>query len=158
MDRVETHPHADYFSVLKPFDEMEMQKMNEMIIGIYDDFLSRVSKGRGMSIAQVDSIARGRVWTGTEAKRIGLVDELGGLKEAIKYASEKAGMAQDAKVKTLPKMEDPFTELLGGVAEAKQDILLKELAGEKYPAYKQLRQLIAQPGVYARMPFVWEVK
>ncbi len=158
VDRVETHPHADYFSVLKPFDEMEMQKMNEMIIGIYDDFLSRVSKGRGMSITQVDSIARGRVWTGTEAKKIGLVDELGGLKEAIKYASEKAGMEQDAKVKTLPKMEDPFTELLGGVAEAKQDILLKELAGEKYPAYKQLRQLIAQPGVYARMPFVWEVK
>ncbi len=158
IDRVETHPHADYFSILKPFDEMEMQKMNEMIIGIYDDFLSRVSKGRGMSIAQVDSIARGRVWTGMEAKRIGLVDEMGGLQEAIAYAKQKAGMADDSKVKSLPKMEDPFTELLGGVAEAKQDILLKELAGEKYPAYKQLRQMVAQPGVYARLPFSWEVK
>jgi hypothetical protein len=48
--------------------------------------------------------------------------------------------------------------LLGGVAEAKQDILLKELAGEQYPAYKQLRSMVAKPGVYARLPFVWEVK
>lgn len=158
VDRVETHSHADYFSVLKPFDEMEMQKMNEMIIGIYDDFLSRVSKGRGMTIAQVDSIARGRVWTGTEAKKIGLVDELGGLAEAVKFAAQKAGMADDAKTKAFPKMVDPFTELLGGVAEAKQDILLKELAGEQYPAYKQLRSMVAKPGVYARLPFVWEVK
>ncbi len=158
VDRVETHPHADYFSILKPFDEMEMQKMNEMIIGIYDDFLFRVSKGRGMTVAQVDSIARGRVWTGFEAKKIGLVDELGGLTEAIKFAKQKAGMGEDAKIKSLPKMEDPFTELLGGVAEAKQDILLKELAGENYPAYKQLRQLVAHPGVYTRLPFSLDIK
>lgn len=158
IDRVETHPHADYFSVLKPFDEVEMAKMNEMIIGIYDDFLGRVSKGRGMTIAQVDSIARGRVWTGMEAQKIGLVDELGGLKEAIQFARQKAGLADEVKIKTLPRMEDPITELLGGVAEAKQDILLKEIAGEHYPAYRQLRTMVAKPGVYARMPFVLEVK
>ncbi|MBM3427331.1 MAG: signal peptide peptidase SppA, partial [Bacteroidetes bacterium] len=158
IDRVETHPHADYFSVLKPFDEVEMAKMNEMIIGIYDDFLGRVSKGRGMTIAQVDSIARGRVWTGMEAQKIGLVDEVGGLKEAIQFARQKAGLADEVKIKTLPQMEDPITELLGGVAEAKQDILLKEIAGEHYPAYRHLRTMVAKPGVYARMPFVLEVK
>jgi protease-4 len=159
IDRVETHPHADFFSITKPFDEMELAKMNEMVVGIYDDFLSRVSNGRGMTVAQVDSIARGRVWTGTEAKKIGLVDQLGTLQDAIDFAANAVGMTQEnVVIKTLPKMEDPITELLGGVAEAKQNILLKEVTGEHYQEVATLRSLIARPGVYTRLPFVLEVK
>jgi protease-4 len=159
IDRVETHPHADFFSITKPFDEMELAKMNEMVVGIYDDFLSRVSNGRGMTVAQVDSIARGRVWTGTEAKKIGLVDQLGSLQDAIDFAANAVGMTKEnVVIKTLPKMEDPITELLGGVAEAKQNILLKEVTGDHYQEVATLRSLIARPGVYTRLPFVLEVK
>ncbi len=155
FDRYETHPHADFYSITKPFDDFELQRMNEHIVQIYDDFLMRVSKGRKMTIAQVDSVARGRVWTGLDAKRIGLVDELGGLSAALNYAAKEIGVELKDNVKVLPEMQDPIEALFKDVAEAKADLILKEVAGAHYPAWKQVKNMIDHPGVYAQLPMVW---
>ncbi len=155
FDRYETHPHADFYSITKPFDDFELQRMNEHIVQIYDDFLMRVSKGRKMTIAQVDSAARGRVWTGLDAKRIGLVDELGGLSAALNYAAKEIGVELKDNVKVLPEMQDPIEALFKDVAEAKADLILKEVAGAHYPAWKQVKNMIDHPGVYAQLPMVW---
>ncbi len=155
FDRYETHPHADFFSLTKPFDDVEMQRMNEMIVQIYDDFLLRVSQGRKMSINQVDSMARGRVWTGLDAKRLGLVDELGSLTEALNYAAKEIGVELKDNVKVLPEMQDPFESLFNDVAEAKSDLMLKEMAGSHYPIWKQMKNMMDHPGVYAQLPMVW---
>lgn len=155
FDRYETHPHADFYSITKPFDDFELQRMNENIVQIYDDFLLRVSKGRKMTIAQVDSVARGRVWTGLDAKRIGLVDEMGGLSAALDYAAKEIGVELKDNVKVLPEMQDPIEALFKDVAEAKADLILKEVAGAHYPAWKQVKNMIDHPGVYAQLPMVW---
>ncbi len=155
FDRYETHPHADFFSINKPFDEMEMQRMNEMIVQIYDDFLLRVSEGRKMPVSAVDSVARGRVWTGLEAKRLGLVDEMGDLSAALNYAAKEIGVELKDNVKVLPEMEDPLQSLFNDVAEAKADVLLKEIAGSHYPAWKQVKSMVDHPGIYAQLPMVW---
>jgi protease-4 len=155
FDRYETHPHADFFSISKPFDDFEMQRMNEMIVQIYDDFLLRVSQGRKMDINQVDSVARGRVWTGLDAKRLGLVDELGGLTEALNFAAKEIGVELKDNVKVLPEMQDPFESFFNDVAEAKSDMVLKEMAGSHYPIWKQMKNMMDHPGVYAKLPMVW---
>ena len=155
FDRYETHPHADFFSISKPFDEFEMQRMNEMIVQIYDDFLLRVSQGRKMTINQVDSVARGRVWTGLDAKKLGLVDEMGGLTDALNYAASELGVELKDNVKVLPEMQDPFDALFNDVSEAKSDLMLKEMSGEHYPVWKQMKNMMDHPGVYAQLPMVW---
>ena len=108
-----------------------------------------------MTIAQVDSVARGRVWTGLDAKRIGLVDELGGLSAALNYAAKEIGVELKDNVKVLPEMQDPIEALFKDEAEAKADLILKEVAGAHYPAWKQVKNMIDHPGVYAQLPMVW---
>jgi protease-4 len=132
--------------------------MNEMIVQIYDDFLQRVSDGRKMSVSAVDSVARGRVWTGLEAKKLGLVDEMGDLSAALSYAAKEIGVDLKDNVKVLPEMEDPLQSLFNDVAEAKSDVMLKEIAGNHYPAWKQVKSMIQHPGIYAQLPMVWNWK
>ncbi len=153
FDRYETHPHADFFSINKSFDQVEMQKMNQMIVQIYDDFLQRVSEGRKLSVNQVDSVARGRVWTGEDALRLGLIDELGDLQAAIQSAVQLANLGEDYSIKNLPKMESPFELMLNNAAESKQDMLLKELTGDRYPQLSHFKQMLEKPSIQMRMPF-----
>jgi protease-4 len=153
FDRYETHPHADFLSINKSFDEVEMGKMNEMIIGIYDDFLNRVASGRGKSVSEVDSIARGRVWTGEDALKLGLVDAMGSLDDAIHAAAEMANLGDQYKIKNLPKMEGPLELMLNDAVEAKQNLLLKEIVGERYPQLIHLKQMLDHPSIQMRMPF-----
>src|SRR5690606_14663576 len=77
FDRYETNPHADLISANKPLDEVEMKMLQDLVTDIYDDFTSKVATGRNISQAKVDSIGQGRVWSGEDAKDLGLVDELG---------------------------------------------------------------------------------
>jgi len=153
FDRYETHPHADFFSINKSFDQVEMQKMNQMIVQIYDDFLSRVAEGRKLTVQQVDSMARGRVWTGDDALKLGLVDELGNLQNAIQTAAQMAGLGEDYSIKNLPKMESPWELMLNNAAEARQDMLLKEIAGDRYPQLSHFKQMLEHPSIQMRMPF-----
>ena len=86
------------FSSRRGFSDDERERLAAIIDGIYDDFVAKVAQGRGRSVAEIDSIARGRVWTGRDALDIGLVDELGGLRDAVRIARARADLPADAPV------------------------------------------------------------
>ena len=86
------------FSARRGFSEDERERLAATIDAIYDDFVAKVARGRGCTVAEIESIARGRVWTGSDALGIGLVDELGGLRDAVRIARRRAGLPDDAPV------------------------------------------------------------
>jgi protease-4 len=97
-DGVETTGNADFFSSSRRFTAEERERLHEILEAGYRAFLDRVALSRGKTTAEVDTIAQGRVWSGAQAKELGLVDELGGLRRALDLARERAGIAEDATV------------------------------------------------------------
>jgi protease-4 len=157
FDRYETNPHADLVSAVKPLDAAEMKAMQTMIGEIYNDFTSKVAKGRKMTQAQVDSIGQGRVWSGEDAKQIGLVDELGDLDECVKAAAQAAGIS-DYAVRELPSLIDPFQKFMEKLSGTKEAALAKEVLGDQYRVYKQVKEATSWQGVQARLPFVLNLR
>jgi protease-4 len=153
FDRYETNPHADIVSAFKPLDASEMKAMQTMIVEIYNDFTSKVAKGRNMTQGQVDSIGQGRVWSGEDAKQIGLVDEIGDLDDCVKAAAQAAGMS-DYALRELPSLVDPFEKLMEKLSGAQEASVAKELLGEQYLIYKQVKEAASWQGVQARLPFI----
>ena len=91
MVSVSSNKHTDMYSLMRPFDDAERDYMQASVENIYDKFVNTVAEGRGLEADYVDSIAQGRVWAGSDALKIGLVDEIGTLEDAINYASALAG-------------------------------------------------------------------
>lgn len=156
FDRVQTNKHA-IMSTNKKLTEEERAMIQEEVDQIYDLFLSRVSEGRKMSKDKVNVIARGRVWTGTDAKRIGLVDEIGGLKDAIAFAATEAGI-KDKKVLYYPHRKmDKFLELIEQLEEEDEEssINIKEskLPKELVEHYERMKKIESYMGIQMRMPF-----
>ena len=157
FDEVKTNDHSDWGDILRPMDDFEKNAVQEMITQIYDTFLLRVATGRNMTVNAVDSVAQGRVWTGTDAIDQGLVDEIGGLDEAIAYAVEKAGL-EEYKLKNLPEQKDPFEEFVKGLSgEAEQNIIQNKL-GKGYVYLKRIEQLQNMQGIQARLPFYLDIE
>jgi protease IV len=98
-DSVRTNPNADAWSINQPFTDEQHAHVEAEADLFYTDFVERVAQGRKMSVEAVDAIARGRVWTGADAKERGLVDELGGLRTAVTRAKVLAGLEPDADVR-----------------------------------------------------------
>lgn len=155
FDGVKTHEYADMLTVSRPLTATEKGKIQGYIDDFYSGFTQRVAEGRKMTVAQVDSIGQGRVWTGTDAKARGLVDELGGLEDAIKAAAELAGLT-DYKQVDLPKQKDLFQQImedLGGQARA---WVVSDVLGEDAALLRQFEQVKnarSYMGIQARMPF-----
>ncbi|MBK9284148.1 MAG: signal peptide peptidase SppA [Sphingobacteriaceae bacterium] len=156
IDTVNTNKYSHMGTGLMALDEQERKYIQASVEKVYDTFTSRVAEGRKMKQSDVDSIGQGRVWSGADAIAIGLVDELGGLNNAIQYASKKAGIT-DYKILELPKPKNPFEDLFGkSEKDAEMSILQKNL-GPVYPYLKSIRQILSQKGVQARMPFELEI-
>jgi len=154
---VNTNKNSDFPSILRPMKPKEKELMQLSIEMIYSDFVSKVASGRKMSPASVDSIGQGRVWSGTSALKIGLVDEIGGLKDAIKGASKLAGI-ESFSVKELPVLEDPYTRILSQLTgEVKQSILKNEL-GESVKYYNMVQEIKAMSGIQARLPYFIDIQ
>ncbi len=151
-DVVKTNQHSDMPSVTRPMSPFEKDLMQRNIEEGYAIFVSRVADGRGMTASAVDSIGQGRVWSGENALRIGLVDELGGLDKAVALAASLAGL-KNCRTVSLPELPDPLTELLkGGTDNARVWFLKKEL-GTAWNYYDKIARLGGMSGLYARMPF-----
>jgi protease-4 len=103
-DSVSVGRGATMFAPTHPFSEDEWQRINRWLDAIYRDFTGKVASGRRMTVEQVHEIARGRVWTGADAARNGLVDELGGMSAAAEIARRRAGLPADAPLRVYPKM------------------------------------------------------
>lgn len=159
FDRVQTNQHA-VMSTNRRLSEKELIIIQEEVDEIYDDFLSRVAEGRGMTKEQVNRIARGRVWTGVDAKRIGLVDELGGINDAIAFAKKQAKLSE-AKIKYWPeKKEDPWEVLFEQIGEEELEATMKsqEMPEALKTYYKQLQRLERIRGIQMRLPFEYTWK
>ncbi|MFM9984959.1 MAG: signal peptide peptidase SppA [Flavobacteriales bacterium] len=156
FDRYETNPHADLITGNKALDEKEMEYMTNMVADIYNDFTSKVANGRKMTQAMVDSIGQGRVWSGEDAKTLGLVDEIGNLQDCIKAAAAQAGLT-DYAVKELPAMIDPFEKLMEELTGQKKEESLRSVLGEQYKVYMHAKTFLEMKGVQARMPFMIEI-
>ena len=151
-DQYETNPHAGMMGVTHPLDTIEKVAMQKMIGSIYHDFTSKVAEGRNLTIEFVDSIGQGRVWSGVDAVGLGLVDELGGLQEAIQYAAQKANMTE-YEIAEYPTLLDPLEEFLKQLSNEPEALVLQRVLGNRYTTYKHVKQ-ISSSGVYqSRLPF-----
>ena len=152
MDTVNTNQYSSLGSATMPLSKKESEFIQASVEKVYHVFTSRVAEGRKMKQSDVDSIGQGRVWSGEDALKIGLVDELGGLEDAIAYAAKKANV-KEYKISELPRPKNPFENIFGKVeADAETNILEKNL-GPLFPYMKSIQQVLRQKGVQARMPF-----
>jgi protease-4 len=155
FDRAGTNKHSVMTTNRKLTPE-EFTIIQEEVDAIYAQFLERVSVGRGMTTEEVNTFARGRVWTGTDALAIGLVDELGGISSAISYAAKKASI-NDKKILYYPlKKSDKLTELLEQLDEDENsdlNISSNQMPKELIRYYNQLKDIEAMTGIQMRMPF-----
>lgn len=152
FDDVKTNDNADFVQVTKSLSEFQYQLIELEVDNFYNTFINHVAKGRNMTVEQVDEIAQGRVWSGTDALNLGLVDELGDLNTAIELVAQLANI-EDYRIIEKPEQKDPFekiiTELL---SETRKTYLEKEL-GKGYYYLKEFREVYEMKGVQARMPF-----
>jgi len=152
MDTVKTNRFADLGGPLRPLSDIEREIIQESVNDIYFDFIGKVAEGRNMTSAEVDSIGQGRVWSGTDALRIGLVDVLGGLDDAVKIAADMAGL-EDYRVTELPEQKDPIEQLMKELTGGGKEALLKARLGEYYTYLKDVESLMNMKGVQARLPY-----
>ncbi|MFN7117043.1 MAG: signal peptide peptidase SppA [Saprospiraceae bacterium] len=144
---------------ITPFYEMspeEQRIFQNMTDRTYETFLQRVSAGRNMTRDQVNEIAQGRVWTGNAAKRIGLVDEIGGLDKAIDIAAHLSGL-KEHRVVEYPAVKDPWQRLIEDLTseeEVRTERLLKHSLRDWYPYYQFAKEIQDSKGVQARLPFL----
>ena len=131
-----------------------MAMMQKHVTDTYDDFITLVSETRDLRKTFVDSIGQGRVWSGTDALGIGLVDELGGIDKAIAYAADKAGLSSYS-IKEYPKQEDIFESLFKTeTQEYYTKAVMKKNLGSNYKYFQAIEHLNKIEGVQALMPFV----
>ena len=156
VESVNTNKYADFPSVYRPMTTYERGVMQKNIEKIYSDFVSKVATGRNMDVSSVDSIGQGRVWTGIRAKKLGLIDEFGGLEDAIKGAAELAGVDKYS-IKEYPVPEDPYTRIISSLSgNIRMKILNKEL-GENFSLYKELKEVSEMNGIQARLPYFIDI-
>jgi len=155
-ETVSTNTFSDFPSVFRPMSVYERDVMQKSIEKTYGEFVNNVATGRKMAKASVDSIGQGRVWTGRSAVKLGLIDEMGGLDDAIRGAAKLAGF-EDYSIKEYPVTTDPYTKLLSGFAgEIKMGFLKKEL-GDNLKIYEEVREITGISGIQARLPYFIEI-
>ncbi|UYW00692.1 signal peptide peptidase SppA [Flavobacterium agricola] len=160
--QVQTHKQAIGYSVFEPMTTDFRADVTKSIEKVYDTFIGRVAKGRNMTKEQVNEIAQGRVWTGAEAVKIGLVDELGSLDDAIAEAAKMAEV-ENYKVSDFPMYETDFEGILSKLFAfsflQSKETLVKEYVGEQaYQALEQQKILQKMEGVQAILPYRLDIK
>lgn len=151
FDNVKTNEYADLMTISRPLTRNERAIIQEGVEQVYDTFIGHVAEGRGIPVELVDSIGQGRVWSGADAKRIGLVDELGGLNFAIEKAAEKAGL-ENYRLVEYPTHKDFLAQLMESFGNM-QEVFVKRRMGEAYRYYEQVQHVNEMTGIMTRLPY-----
>jgi protease-4 len=151
-DIVKTNKFADLGDVSRSMTPDEMALIQSYVERGYDVFLTRCAQGRNKSKEDIDAIGQGRVWTGTQALELGLVDELGGIDRAIELAAEKAKIVNYTII-NVSASKDFIKDLLEKQLEDVKTSMLRNLMGEEYEYYKTLQQVKSTYGIQARIPY-----
>src|SRR5690606_28523822 len=153
-DYVNTHANSDFLKTpFKPLSQTGINTMTEMTESVYKQFVSHVMSSRGMTFEQVDSIGGGRVWSGKQALKLGLVDSFGSLEDAIAAAAKKAKTDQYS-VQSYPFRKGGIEEFMEQFQGVKTEAVIQEELGEEYfQLYQDLKSMKEFKGVQLRMPF-----
>lgn len=146
---VNSNTHSDIYGMMRPLDQKEIAYMQANVERIYDKFTEVVSTGRDMTVAEVDAVGQGRVWTGAEALEIGLVDQIGTIEDAIRYAAmsiEGVTGMEDVQVVAYPKPQtalETFMEAFGNAENSFAGTPMENMEMGK---------------VYARLPYAMDIR
>ena len=157
FDSVKTGKFADALTIARPKTPEELAVLQRMVDWIYGEFVRKVAEARKLAPEKVEEIAQGRVWSGTEAKQLGLVDELGGLNAAIAYAAQRAGLAGNYRLDEFPRQKEllqAIQEMLEGVTPryARSSSLTAKITERIEQELRVLRAFNDPQGIYARLP------
>ena len=163
FDEVALHDHAGQPDGMFAPDAVTLAAINESVTDVYDTFTSRVAEGRGMTQAEVEEVARGRVWTGADALAKGLVDELGDLEDAVAHAAALADIAlEDVDRVALPEAGDPFETFIQDLTGAELGLQAMGLTGVDEAMLRELWQVrrMVETGdaIQARLPYSLHIR
>ena len=160
FETIGSNKHSDMYSLMRPFDKAELDYQQASVEDIYESFVNLVADGRKMAPSAVDAIAQGRVWMGSDALEIGLVDEIGTLQDAIAYAASLAGIAPaDARTAAYPAPLTFAQQLLESLGQGNTEPSI--LAGTPFESLgSEVSSILsAQPGKpLARLPYSYEIR
>lgn len=160
-EQVGTNLNSVDYSLFEPMSAAFRNQVQESIEHTYATFLERVAQGRSITVVQADSLAQGRVWSGVDAMRIGLVDELGTLEDAIIAAADMAEL-DTYSIRKYPKYKSGFERLMedlgGASAGFKAKVLRNEIGEENYKILKDFKSGMEQKGIQTKMPFTLNIK
>ena len=157
FDSVKTGRYADLGSMNRPMKDNERAIIQGEVEKVYDTFISHVAIGRKMTKENVDNIGQGRVWSGVDAKRIGLVDVLGGLNDAISIAAKKANLTTYRTI-ALPEQKEFLEKLVEDLNAEAKVYFAKQQLGESYLYLETFNDLAKQKGIMAKIPFMMKIK
>ncbi|MCF8223245.1 MAG: signal peptide peptidase SppA [Bacteroidales bacterium] len=156
-DVVKTNENSDVLSVFRGMNDQEMVIYQQSIDNTYEEFVSRVSDGRGMEKSRVDEMGQGHVYCGSDALGLELIDEIGGLRDAIEEAAKLASV-ENYRIREYPKEEDTYTKLMKSLSgDIKSRIINKEL-GNLSRHIENINELRSLSGVQARLPYFIEIR
>ena len=152
-DGVKTNTHSDIMDISKPLTDVEYSIIQESVDQVYSSFTSKVAEGRDLRQSFVDSIGQGRVWTGLDAIENGLVDEIGGLEDAIAYAVEMADL-EDYRIKELPIQKSPIEELFDEMGIQASEKVIKEMLSDYQllQEHRYIQSVLKMKGIQTVLP------
>lgn len=156
-EEVKTGEYGEMVTMSRPLTDAEKNVWQTRTEEIYETFTGKAAEGRKTTKEEIKKVASGRVWTGEQALSKGLVDVLGGYDDAVRIAAEKAGIADDYRVKLYPRVKNFYEQFMDGLQENARTNALKEEMGQYYSLYQQWQHVKGYNGVQARMPFEFRI-
>jgi len=152
VDRVNTNKFSDIGTVTRKMEKEEESYIQGSIEDIYSTFIKHVADGRGMTVEAIDSIGQGRIWSGINALKLGLVDKLGGMEDAIEIAAKKANL-ENYRIVNYPQPKDPFDTFIEIMDGNVRSHVFEQEINDFEPYFEMYKNLSKQKGVQARLPF-----
>jgi protease-4 len=152
FDVAKTGEFSDIFTIVRPLSAVEKSKIQVETEWTYETFVSKASEGRNMSKEELLKVASGRVWLGSKAQELGLVDIVGDFEDAVEIAAAKAGI-EEYKLRFYPQQKTFLEEFLANMEQNARVRMLKSELGEAYPYYKSMQKALRMEGIQARLPY-----